>query len=593
MTKTASTGALVLLLLCLATANPAAQEDADRPGWLYATGTGTAAAEVEAKRLAKANAIGAVFRDLGKDTLFQRMFLSDWPEAVEVDSQTIEGDDETGFTAEVRVAIDQNAVILAEGPYNAAATGLLNRAEALLEEADAAVRRAANEESELEVQKAFGSYHRAESLVGEIRILLSPVGDDSVFSDGGANLSALLTTSDGIEATVAAGLGRIEKLAAEIETEQGRRQHQETLARIEERLGRADEAIRRHVPNSPFYDLPVEKLESIKGELTTTVADLQSIVENLKSLETTIGDAGEMARRRVDLALETTRGLLDHGRRMLGEVEREIAYPRLERQEDEARRARRKKALGRAARWTFLHRPMDYLSYSVDLPFLVDHRDGSDTRRPAEWQLAAEASFRPGIWLHAELSRQLDGGAYGVYRSAVHQEVGIGLVAKRIWGVGFGWDWGAFAGEERETALTADSTASFYLGRPSQALRRADILFSLTYRLPRYFDSLVVPYHVNGKLEATFRLEQILIVEGMVRSDVVSTDRESTDVPTEDSILGQPYVFEWTAGVGFRLPPPFILRVRYGETRERTAGERESPLDLVRRGWSFALGYTI
>jgi hypothetical protein len=597
-------------------------QNGERPGWLYGTGSAQAASEAEATRLAKAEAISAVFQELGKDELFQRMFLSDWPAAVEVESKSVKGDENAGYTVELSVAVDQNAVILAEGPYTAAATGLLNRAHKLVEQAEEAIRRASAEEAELEIQSAFGRYSKGKSLLAEARIILSPLGDDSIFSDEGMNLSALSTTIDGLSATVESGLSRIERLNAEIAGEQGRRQYHRTLDNLEERLSESERVIRRHIPESPFYDRPVEKLQSIRGELQTTVEDLESIAGNLESAKATLPSDEELALKRVELASDNAKRLIEHGRRMIREVEREIAYPRLERQEDAARRSRRREAFGKGLRWAFFHKPKDYISYSRFLPLTMDHRDGRSRLAPVEWDLAAEASFDPGIWLRAALAREIDYSATTLYRRSLRQTVCVGIAGKRIFGLGLSWDWvahgnlnvsggadpgsttGASAtgtvtgdGETDLAELTGETAVTLYLGRPNRELRRTDILFGLTYQIPRYWGSIIVPYHLNAGLDAKMRLERFVVLEATAKTGFVPLQAADQDdaALSEEIVKAWPYQFEWRAGIGLRLPPPFAIKVFYGQIHGRPAGVSADTTNaaLLRRGWTFALEYSI
>lgn len=580
----------LVLLLVSVMAGTATAQTGERPGWVYSSGTGSATTEREAARLAKGAALAEAFRDIGKDELFESMFLSDWPAAVQVEEQFFEGDEESGFTATVRIAIDQNALILAEGPYAAAATGLLNRAASLVDDAETATRRATEFEGELEVQSAFGEYSRAESLLAEARIVLSPIGDDSVFSDSGANVSSLATTIDSLSATVSTGLARIDRLSSEIETEQGRRQYREVLSQVEDRLNAASSVVQAHLPKSPFYDLPVDELESMRGALTLTLDDLISVQENYRSVLTSLPEGEELAAKRVDLGLSNAERLAEHTERMIEELEREIDYPRLERQEDEARRKRRRQTVGRGIRWTFFHQPLGFFTYSQMLPLMIDHRDGRTRLPRTEYSLEVEGVVNPGLWLRTELRRSVRGGNADMYRRSLSQTVGIGLAGRRIWGLGFSWDW--FAKDSVDTALFAERRVSLHLGKPNRKLNRADIMLSLGYQLPQFWGGFVAPYHLNFTFDSIVRIERILILEAMARSGLVSTIADGTSM-TAAHVRDQPYQLEWRTGVGLRLPPPVTLKAYYGETYERPEGQPEADVGRVRRGWIFAVGYTI
>ena len=176
-----------------------------------------------AVRQARARGIAAVMETLAKDELFTRMLLSEYPLAVSVDSLVVDGD----------------AVNLTEGPYEGAAVGLLERSERLLQQADAATRRGADRESQLSAQDAYGAYSEAQSALEEVRVILAPLGDNSVFTRSGSNLAALRTRLDALETSVAGGLARIERIEQDLEAEQGVRQSVETLRALEERVDAA------------------------------------------------------------------------------------------------------------------------------------------------------------------------------------------------------------------------------------------------------------------------------------------------------------------------------------------------------------------
>jgi hypothetical protein len=117
-------------------------------------------------------------------------------------------------------------------------------------------------------------------------------------------------------------------------------------------------------------------------------------------------------------------------------------------------------------------------------------------------------------------------------------------------------------------------------------------MLTLGYQLPQFWGSFVVPYHLNFEFDTVMRIERILVLEAMARSGLISTIANPGPVTTE-SVRSRPYQLEWRVGVGFKLPPPVTLKTYYGETYERAAGQPDAGIGRIRRGWFFAVGYTI
>ena len=97
----------------------------------HGVGKATAVDRDEALRLAKADALKLIFSRIGKDKMFQEMFISSWPGSISIEKDSVT-EDENGFTAAVTVKIDRNSIIMTEGQYRVSAVSLLDRAEKII-----------------------------------------------------------------------------------------------------------------------------------------------------------------------------------------------------------------------------------------------------------------------------------------------------------------------------------------------------------------------------------------------------------------------------------------------------------------------------
>ncbi len=575
-------------------------QPATRIGWHYAAAASSAETEEAAVRQAKARGIAAVMETLAKDELFTRMLLSEYPLAVSVDSLVVDGDTDHGFSARLRVGVDGNAVNLTEGPYEGAAVGLLERSERLLQQADAATRRGADRESQLSAQDAYGAYSEAQSVLEEVRVILAPLGDNSVFTRSGSNLAALRTRLDALETSVAGGLARIERIEQDLEAEQGVRQSVETLRALEERVDAARTVVERYVVRSPFFDIPREELESIRGELEATSAELAAVADRLIQLRSTVEERDPLVAERAQIEITAARTLMDRSDRMVEEVVREIRYPRLERQADEARRKLRRQAVAEGIRWSLLHQPGGHIRAAKTAAVVIDHRDGLTASRPTGFSVSGEVAFVPGVWLMTRLDRRVTVLAGGGNQRELTQRVAAGAVGRRLFGVGYGWDWHAVREQADPVELAPTRAVSLYLGRPNDSEQRIDLLVAATYRVPHFWGAFIGPYHLNLETVVTARLPRFLTIEGATGSwvdPIAATLVETAPSPTVNeqvaAAIGSSAHHIWfRTGIGLRIPAPWTWKVRYGHDYTRPA-DGSAPLELLSRGWRFAVEYSL
>lgn len=576
----------------------------------YARGTATAPTQAEAQRLAKARAIEQIMTDLSKDQLFMQMLVSEYPGAIFTDEITTTDDPEAGFTVSLRVGIDDAAVNLTERPYEASVIGLLERAEGLIVQASTASRQAADSEAQLSAQEAYARYSDAKSALDEVRVILSPLADTSIFTADGSNLPSLRTRLEALETSVTAGLARIEQAESELAVEANVQRARQTLDAIEERVAIARELVERYVPRSPFFDIPEEELRSIEGELSSTRTELSDLIERLAELRDTIGEKDSLVAERTQIEISSARTLTERIDRMIEEVKEEIRYPRLKRQADQARRALRREKLWSSVAGLATREPTGYLSIEKQFGAVLDHRTGGEWRRPNCLAVTSEFTFVPGPWLVTTFDRRIVWLADGSYQRTLSQDIGVGLVRQRMLGIGFSWDWasaavGAPADPEDtqaddEESLQPTPSISFYLGRPSRDVERIDLLIQARYRIPAYWGTFLAPYHLNAEVAVTARLPTLLVLEAHAASVVlpieaaVFEDADTTDgaAVLEAAMAAAPHHLSFGLGVGLRLPAPVTWKVSYEHEYQRRADGSVEAVPVT-QGWRFALEYSL
>ena len=148
-----------------------------------ASGKGSTAKQAEDN--AQGAALHGLFTGLGKDGLFATVFSSSGP--IGLNFQVLESSrDGLGFKAVVRLRIDDESVrIVEQGPYMAAALGILDKAEAASDEAEERRVKAASAETEGDLGSALGQYGMAVDACRSAIQLVEPVGNPSVFSSKG------------------------------------------------------------------------------------------------------------------------------------------------------------------------------------------------------------------------------------------------------------------------------------------------------------------------------------------------------------------------------------------------------------------------
>jgi hypothetical protein len=562
MTARARLGAL--LAVAVAAAPGAAVSAADAPvaegfraeGSNYvsvASALGSNSQEAEEK--ARGAALRGLFAGLGKDRLFAEVFTASPPLSLSI--QVLASSKlASGYKTIVRLVIDDESVRIVErGPYMAAAVGILDRAEAGSDEADA--RRASAAAAEADLGAALDRYGMAIDACHVALELIDPVADPGIFSTKGKRTAPELKKI--LASTIAdasAGVERVKKAEAALaEDESGAAA-----------IGVADAAIAAADQAQALLDeiAPVlgdvsaygeERLSPLRDRISTQRSGLSDSGAALDRAQAALprgnggfaGDKLDFARRRLDTADASLAAAYKT-------VDREIRDPAV-------RRAARAQAL----RWALYHEPREYVSLRGYLPFKLGGSEGALTGSPLDADANLEGAFAfgsGGVWVRsqAKLSdTDLEPGEAGGDEVAFTQSFDFGVWGKSLYFAGYRWDWLRRvdgASFPKAGAVELGLGGVYEHGASTERFRRADWLLSLSYELPYPTSDSPLWNVLNAGLDAQFRLGDLALLEASVskRLDQLS---DAGSLPQYVSVL------HWSLDVGLRLPPPFSYGVEY------------------------------
>ncbi len=516
----------------------------------------------EALRLAKADALNSIFNKTGKDKLFRDLFISSWPEYISVEESKVAREDGL-YMAEVKVFVDQNAMILTEDSYRMEAENLLNGAEEKIDEAEQLLKEAENSEANLRMSEAFILYGQARVRLREVGELLRFLGDVSVKSTKGTTLSTVLSLAGALELRVSSGLVRLEALAKESEKDRVLAELDESFDLIIEEFKKLEETVESNSEIEPFYDLPKTQLNTILIELNGSLEKEGTIKMRLLFLQSRVPEEKILLKDRIDIALTDIETLGIKLEKMKEEVELEIAEPRLKRQEKARRKAERRRKIKETASYIFLHKPAQALTFHYTLPFEWDGESGIARGNESNWWIRAEGAFDMGFWIRGLLEHDeidLDGG----HNASLRSEIGIGFFRKTLLGAGFGWEWIKKVNDEKSRELK-EKSLKFFLGRVNKERNRVDWLLSFKYRIPLVWDEIIAPYHMNMSVEWLLRAADILLVEAAISTGCYPLlPLTDTDQLTDHLA----YLFSWKAAIALRVPNPFTWGFFYRGYRQ-------------------------
>ena len=519
----------------------------------HGLGNATGQSKDEAIRLAKANALEIVFNNIGKDALFQQMFISGWPESIRIEEEKSVKHEDGTYTSKVRVSVDQNAVILTEPKYRENVLNLLNRAEAIIDKADNTIANAQEQEENLRMSEAFSSYRQADTMCVEIQDLLSGINNNSVVSDKGNTKKTIMDIALSMKNKMEKGIARLEQIEKESETTEATQELSRTFNLLERERKNIQQVVEKNRKLSPFYDLPKSTLEEIRIDLNSSLDKLTSqLRERYAVLADTLPQDKVFLREKIKLSRTDLDRLEAKLVKMIDEVTLEIQNPRLERQAKKRRRADFVKAVKTGFAWTFLHRPSEVLNIRWYVPIAATPEKGFTAIEENNFQVSAEKAFTRGIWLRGDLKKNTITFPEGNNNAALIQRVALGFHSGFLFGMGFQWDWIRALDTLAGNQLNKVNSVEIIFGNVDHKTMEAMWLLTLGYTLPKTFEQFIVPYHMNIELDTVLRIEDIIKLEAGLKSASYQHTYASS-VTTENLF----YQFEWNAGIVLRAPFPF------------------------------------
>jgi hypothetical protein len=561
----------------------------------HAQGKAEAADRVEAQRLAKADALRRLFAEIGKDTIFAEMCLSGWPEYISVED-TVSTERDGKFAVQAQVAVATSAIMLTEQKYQNAVMQLLDTTEAAIAEVEKSLGEADGLEKNLQVPGALAAYRRAKTRLGEARELVKDVGDKSVTSGSGESIAAIGAKLDALSLRVTEGLGRMEAIEAEAQKSAAADETSKAFDLYDQALQDMESRGEEYVALSPFYDLPREKLDSILLGIQADRAKGATIVEELEKLRAAIPQDRQYLRQKADLDLADARALNERLEKLEAEVRLEIRTPRLVRQERAQRARAFLTAVGAGAKWAFLHKPLDIVTFTWDLPLRWDMENPIESTGEANVRLEAEGLLG-GLWVRGGLGHDDVTGGTGTDEwrtSAWQSSFDLGFGRKTVVGLGASWDWKRTVEDPAAATPPADAERELgfriEVGGIDADRRRMGWQIALGYAVPMAdAGELVVPYHLNASLSVRVKAADILILTAGIRTKAYQSAELADGVAFTDAFS---YRFDWRLGIGLRLPPPFVIGLSFGG--QITGGLTRSGdmnADPYVGGWGVSLSY--
>jgi hypothetical protein len=546
-----------------------------------ASATGPSAQEAEAG--AREAALHGLFAGLGKDELFAEVFAGSPP--IGMSFQLLQSAKEgMAYKATVQLKVDDESIsIIQQGPYLAAAVGILDKAEAASDQAEASQAQAAKAEAEGDLGSALSQYGQAVDSCRSAIPLIDPVDDPSVFSSKGKRtapdlkkgLASLLTEAQ-------AGVDRVQKaeadLAADATGAAAAAVADQAMAEVDKAQALLDEI------QPVLGDLSAnsaEKLSPIRDRISTQRRSLDDSTAALQRAQASLPKEGEgVASNKLDFARRRLATADESLANAFRSVDREIRDP------SAARAAR-----AQAFRWALLHEPREYVSARAYLPFNFVAGRGGASSSPFDAALSFEGAFpigSGGVWVRSQASEattDIDPQAANAEQLALSQSFDFGVWGKALVFAGYQWDWLRQvdgASFPKDGAIELGMGGVYEHKASGESFHRADWLVSLSYELP-YSSSNAMWNFVNLGVEAQFRLGNIALVEASLAKRL-------------DELTDAEYVSttSWSVGLGLRLPPPFTFGAEfYGTNGEIDSGGWDPPLGLEGGRFRFFLQYSI
>ncbi len=399
-----------------------------------ASGTGSGPAKESAVEDAKLDAANTlVFKVLQRDAVFRDLFI---PEAFNNDwfrSITAERDQAGTWSATAEIAVDDSLIeALYVGRYSTTVTALLDAAETALSEAEALIASGGQAESNADLIGAETAYAQAEAKIGEILRYLGPVTDARYFSSlGKRKAPELKALAEAFRGSALAGSERIKASRGRLEADS---QSDAVLAILETTANEIEALAALADELYPVAAAPRSYQETHLRSSRDRVRQAHSALEQrLARVEAAVADLpAEKQYPRLQAGLLTDR--MQDIRQRLQAIEKAVS-----------REIARRSPPARTAVWVLNHPPQDHFALGVTVPCASQTGDGETRllRLPPVAEGRAEAAFpvgSGGLWFRS-LVRLGDESILDEADFTLTQGVEAGFYGRRLWGLGFRWDW--------------------------------------------------------------------------------------------------------------------------------------------------------
>ncbi len=559
----------------------------------HSLGSGTGATKEEALRQAKAQALKNLFREIGKDQLFQEMFISAWPETIKLSDSSVSETKDAAFSAQVHITIPQNPVILMEANYRSAAISLLDKAESSLEQAATTADEAAVAEGNLHLSEALTLFKQAQSKTDEAILLVRPIADMSVLSARGLNKTAIMQTAATLHGTVSSGMDRIAAAEQKVLRETGMAETRNTYELLTAELEDIGTIVETYASRSPFYDLQKYELEHIVASLENGASKNKIVLEKLHALLKTVPGNQSFLREKIQFSITDSKEYGAALAAMTVEAKEEIRYPRLAKQEDAYRNARFWEAVGKGVEWFFLHEPKDVFTIRYHLPFFIDPSKGGGWSEEFNMSARMEGLFPVGFWIRSDFVKNDTVVSDRITDIALTQEIDLGFFSPYLIGAGFGWDWiHGITTDSVYHPLSSRMFAKVFFGIVNPRALKPLVIISFSYMIPQFAEPFVLPYHINADVDILFRAADFLFLEAGASS---GTYQNAPHGPSLDAVDALTYLLQFYGGIAFRLPLPFSWGVRYSTYLKASLDRNGNlgKLENLRNGITFFVEYSL
>jgi len=519
-----------------------------------------ASGESEAEEKAKSGAIRTLITGLGKDRLFAEIFVKNPPVGLSFTTLSNEKGLGGDYSAVVSLKVDDESIrILARGAYLSSATSLLDDAEESAAAAEALLPKATEAETAGLLGEALGRYGQVMDRCSAALALIDSVSDATVLSSkGGRGAADLRRSFQALNDTAGKGLARVRQAEKALASDEAAIAVSAVIDSALAEVAKAEALLTEN--KAVVSDISVygpERLEPVRDSFAIgkrAMSDARSALDRaqagLPKEKTYIRDKVDFARRRV-ATVEASLG------KAFAIVDREIRDPT-------ARRAER----AQAYRWIFLHEPLEYLQLRVWPPFALSlgNVPSGESRFSVtdifDFRVRAEGAFGEsgGVWARTSFQKNdLPLAAHGTNQPielSMTQSFDFGFYGKTLWYAGYGWDWIRSVGNEDVDNRNEIRLGFGGVGKRPSGDRRADWLVGLSYELPLAYQTqsgdaynTLLWNEINLGIDAFFRLGTVAVIEGGIAARSRASD---------SGLLNPDAVLALRAGLGFRLPKPFL-----------------------------------